>query len=560
MLSALGSCSGGGGAAQPLAPPSSALSSAEVFPDDDVFADGASFATVTVVIRDDQGAPIRGHGVSLATDTPTALLRQPAPTDALGFTTGQVASSAPGSVQVTATVERPEGAVELDARPTVTFRAAPSRSLSSVTASPSVDVPADGTTAAVIEIRLVDEAGAPLPGRSVALSTSSGTVLEQPSSTDSAGRTQGRVVAESPTTATVTALVLSALDPLALEARPTIVFQTPPPISEWSGTLFFRVDYREEYDYSDLFVLRLPRLEPELFKEIGWIGSIDVSPDGLVLAHGTPTFGTALIDQEGNELFNTNDRGDYEWTTDGRYLYFGDYFDGLYEVDTASWSSREVLNSASSTYDHSVAVSPDRQYTVWSHHEYGTSLRIYRARVADLPVTYADAEVIWDATSEHDEMQNTVFLDDRHVLVSVSTPAGEGLWVIDIDTHARALVVSDEGIWDFKLSNDGTRVAFATFDQVFVANVGSWTPLLVDDSGYANRSVAWSADDRYLAIAKEVYGTPSRLQVRIAATDGSGSWRVAEVLTEREQSGTQNLRIFKHVSESLDWARGAEAR
>ena len=67
-------------------------------------ADGVVTSTITVTLRDEQGNPVPGKTIQLASDRAVDVVISPlAPTDANGVATGTISSTEPGVAVITAT-------------------------------------------------------------------------------------------------------------------------------------------------------------------------------------------------------------------------------------------------------------------------------------------------------------------------------------------------------------------------------------------------------------------------------------------------------------------------
>jgi adhesin/invasin len=131
-------------------PASADKSSVSVAPGTIAASQGATTATITVVVRDSRNNPLAGQSVSLATPGGGVTLTQPGPTNAAGTTTGTLSATAAGPHVVTAVT----GGVTLGSVTVTVTPGAPSAARTSVT------VPAGtvGTPTEVL-IALMDEFG-----------------------------------------------------------------------------------------------------------------------------------------------------------------------------------------------------------------------------------------------------------------------------------------------------------------------------------------------------------------------------------------------------------------
>jgi len=123
---------------------------------------GTETATITVVVRDENGDPIEGAIVVLQASGEGNSVTQPSLTGATGTATGTLTSSVAGTKTVTATVG---GTLELDQTAQVTVVSGPAPTLTmqlvegdNQTAPAGADVPVRPA------VRVVDELGAPVSG------------------------------------------------------------------------------------------------------------------------------------------------------------------------------------------------------------------------------------------------------------------------------------------------------------------------------------------------------------------------------------------------------------
>jgi protocatechuate 3,4-dioxygenase beta subunit len=176
----------------PPPPVSATLSDVDVNPAS--IAAGES-STITVTVKDAQGAGLSGVTVSLAATGSGNTLGQPGPTDASGVTTGTLSSTVPGTKTITATA----GGTTLADQPAVTVSAGPPNPIqSTVTASPTRILADLGTS--TITVRVRDAYGNPVSGVAVALDANpaSGTNLTQPGNTDANGLATGSLSSSVP--------------------------------------------------------------------------------------------------------------------------------------------------------------------------------------------------------------------------------------------------------------------------------------------------------------------------------------------------------------------------
>ncbi|GFZ75783.1 hypothetical protein GCM10008018_21250 [Paenibacillus marchantiophytorum] len=134
-------------------------------------ADGTTFSTITVTVKDSQNRPIEGKTVELTANRGSSVITpiQPA-TDASGRATFKVTDRVIEQVDYTAKI----GKTAINGKATVSFTAGePDSGKSTVTAVPT-SVPADGKTAAMVIVKLQDASGHPVSWRSVNLKADGG--------------------------------------------------------------------------------------------------------------------------------------------------------------------------------------------------------------------------------------------------------------------------------------------------------------------------------------------------------------------------------------------------
>jgi hypothetical protein len=122
---------------------------------------GTGQSTITVTVRDGQGAPVEGASVTLSASGGGSVLTQPsAPTGADGVTTGSLSSAVPGTKVVTAVVN---GAVTLTDVAEVTVTVAPPEPDHLVFLVQPTDTEDDDPITPAVEVAIVDEDGDVVP-------------------------------------------------------------------------------------------------------------------------------------------------------------------------------------------------------------------------------------------------------------------------------------------------------------------------------------------------------------------------------------------------------------
>lgn len=212
---------------------SSSLSTVTAAPGSGVVADGVATSTITVTVRDRNGAPVPGQTVRLDATGSANTLVQPGPTDAHGVTTGTIASTRAETKTITATVNPGPGQVVLAAAPAVTFvgdAANVSATLSSVTAAPVWGVAADGAALATVTVTVRDRHGNVASGVPVQLAASgSANTIVQPAPTGPGGVSAGTLASTIAEPKTITATANPGSGPIVLTARPQVTFVWTPP-------------------------------------------------------------------------------------------------------------------------------------------------------------------------------------------------------------------------------------------------------------------------------------------------------------------------------------------
>ena len=190
---------------------SAVLTTASASPATGVLANGSAISTITVTVRDQNGNPVAGQAVGLASSGSNNTFVQPGVTDAFGVASGTIASTTAETKTITATVNPGAGQVVVAQQPTVDFVPDAnniSAVLTTATASPATGVIADGLSLSTITVTVRDQNGNAVPGQAVELASSgSNNILVQPGLTDAFGVATGTIASITAETKTITATV-----------------------------------------------------------------------------------------------------------------------------------------------------------------------------------------------------------------------------------------------------------------------------------------------------------------------------------------------------------------
>lgn len=293
------------------------------------------------------------------------------------------------------------------------------------------------------------------------------------------------------------------------------------PVEQLSGKIFFTTTSFNEPD--ELYCIEFPDLEPKKIPiELYDWSYMDISPVGgiILLQQQNATrdyiIDTVFCDYTGKVLYRTDVYGEeYFWTRDGKYVYFGDYNFGIYEINTETWTRINLLKPKSSTYDHSVVLTPDGKTLVWSHHEWGHNLTCYRVPFNHRPFTYANADIILESrTRVFDEMQQPFFIDDDNYVIAVSdvdgyyaVPPNRSPWHISntyvVNTLTNSVLATDQVLRldRFFYSHDLSKIAYTRSVLEFsVVDALTKEPISVreDLKNCYSFNVAWSLCDQFI--------------------------------------------------------------
>ncbi|MGO9027038.1 MAG: beta strand repeat-containing protein [Acidimicrobiales bacterium] len=199
-----------------------------------VAANGSTPSTVTVTLKDHFGNVVPGQTVSLQQGSGHSMISpSTATTNSQGVVDFSVTDSANEVVTYDAEVTSDEDLI-VTQRASVTFGnppPIPASSADSTIVSNYSSVPADGATAATINVLLYDAAGDPVPGRVVALHASGGSsVITAVSATSDATGTATFKVTDR-TAETVTYSAEDTSDNVAVSGDVTIVFTPATPVA-----------------------------------------------------------------------------------------------------------------------------------------------------------------------------------------------------------------------------------------------------------------------------------------------------------------------------------------
>ncbi|MGN6392134.1 MAG: Ig-like domain-containing protein [Gemmatimonadales bacterium] len=200
----------------------------------------AGTATITVVVRDDAGAPVEGATVALQATGDGNTITQPAQsTGADGTVTGTLQSHVPGTKTISATVN---GSVTLDATAQIQVTGAPTGTRIELSEGDGQSAPAGAAVAVRPAVRVLDGQGQPVAGVAVTFVVTAGAGqvggANQVTSADGIARVDSWTLGATPGTNTLEARAPTAQgSPIVFTAEGTssgsgvdhLVFVTQPP-------------------------------------------------------------------------------------------------------------------------------------------------------------------------------------------------------------------------------------------------------------------------------------------------------------------------------------------
>ncbi len=198
-------------------------------PSTGLIADGADSSTITITVLDANSNPVPGQTLQLSISGSSNSIIQPGLTDALGMSTGMVASGKAEGKTVTVTVNPGPDQVVLTQQPSLSFVGDASNlsaGLSTALASPSTGLTADGSDSSTITVTVLDANGNPVSGQAVQIAASgSGNTITQPgSATDSSGLASGSITSTVAESKTLTLTINPGPSQLVLSSQPLLTF------------------------------------------------------------------------------------------------------------------------------------------------------------------------------------------------------------------------------------------------------------------------------------------------------------------------------------------------
>ncbi len=213
---------------------SQSLSSVSATPLNNLIADGVQTSAITVVIRDAFGNPVEGQSVQFMVDGTGNTITQPAAiSNAAGLATGSVASTVAENKVLSVVVNPGPQQVTLDTTPTLTFIGDASHlspGLSSLQATPSTGLIADGVDLSTLVATVRDVNGNVVAGQNVLLaSTGSNNVWVQPAAaTGALGTASGTLATTMAQLKTVSAIINPGAGQVAITGTRTVDFAGDP--------------------------------------------------------------------------------------------------------------------------------------------------------------------------------------------------------------------------------------------------------------------------------------------------------------------------------------------
>ncbi len=218
--------------------PSATTTTLVVAPSTGITADGVATAGVTVTVRDSGGNPVSGATVALAATGSGNVVSAPGLSDASGVYLGSVASTVAGTKTISATINPSGTPVAVTQTGTASFSpGAASAVVSTLVASPTAGLAANGVAQSTVTVTLLDAQGNPVPGQTVELgATGSFNTLSAPGVTDAAGVYIGSLRSTRAETKVVSATVNPGAGQVVLGQTASVGF-VPGSISAATSTL-----------------------------------------------------------------------------------------------------------------------------------------------------------------------------------------------------------------------------------------------------------------------------------------------------------------------------------
>jgi adhesin/invasin len=205
-----------------------------------VLADGIDTSTLTVTVRDPNGAALAGQTVQLsATGGATTVNPSTGTSNASGVFTATILTTTAGTKTLTAVINPGANQVTLNTMPGVTFSAPvlPDAGTSTVTVNPATGLFATGNFSSTITVTVRDSASNLLANRTIAISaTGTGnTIINSTGTTNASGvftTTISSTVAGVKTISATAATVTSIPTPILITQQPTVTFIVVPPVAD----------------------------------------------------------------------------------------------------------------------------------------------------------------------------------------------------------------------------------------------------------------------------------------------------------------------------------------
>ncbi|MDF1662008.1 MAG: Ig-like domain-containing protein [Planctomycetota bacterium] len=212
----------------PAGVPDSSQSTVTATPLTGLSSNGTDQSTVTVTVRDGGGTLLVNQQITLSSGPGVTFTPSTGSTNGGGVFTATMTSTQPGSRTVTATVNPTGINLSLAAMPVVVFDApagTPDPNQSTVTASRTTGVIADGVDASTITVTVRDPGGALLAGQTVQLTlTGAGNLTPLTGTTNAAGGFSAQLTSTVGGNKSVSAIVNPGASQVAISSMPTVSF------------------------------------------------------------------------------------------------------------------------------------------------------------------------------------------------------------------------------------------------------------------------------------------------------------------------------------------------
>jgi len=232
---------------------------------------------------------------------------------------------------------------------------------------------------------------------------------------------------------------------------------------------------------------------------------------------------------------------DSSWINADAIIYGG--FSGLWKINLSTGEEKQILTPGGYVKDHNPIYSPDQRNLAFVHHEWGSDFTISVINnITDSETPYQGENrygsyfnprltTIMSGDSNFNENMMLQYTPEGNLFFGTDESNGK-LWFVNNPTENFTIqqYTDTNGINEFRLSHDGTMIAYATNEGLVLLKLDGSTKKLW--SGHIESNLSWAPDDKAICfstsddkiIIVDLAGKAYKVTTEIDATISQVEW------------------------------------